>query len=132
MKILVIGAAGMLGRKLIDEIASGALQASGLIRQDVVLSPPPPSARFNIDTFLGDLSVAGEAEKLVASRPDLIFHLAAIVSGEAEADFETLMERATCWRPFASKAADMCRDWCSRRPLLSLVRLSLTLSAMNF
>ena len=30
----------------------------------------------------------GEAEKLVAERPDVIFHLAAIVSGEAEADFD--------------------------------------------
>jgi nucleoside-diphosphate-sugar epimerase len=37
---------------------------------------------------MGDLSVQGEAEKLIADRPDVIFHLAAIVSGEAEADFE--------------------------------------------
>ncbi len=88
MKILVIGAAGMLGRKLIDEIARGKLSASSLMRHDVVLSPPPPPAAFAIETFLGDMSVPGEAEKLIAHRPDLIFHLAAIVSGEAEADFE--------------------------------------------
>jgi D-erythronate 2-dehydrogenase len=88
MKILVIGAAGMLGRKLIDEIASGKLSATSLIRHDVVLSPPPPTAAFPVETFIGDLSVPGEAEKLIAHRPDLIFHLAAIVSGEAEADFE--------------------------------------------
>jgi nucleoside-diphosphate-sugar epimerase len=37
---------------------------------------------------MGDLSAPDEAENLVALRPDLIFHLAAIVSGEAEADFE--------------------------------------------
>jgi nucleoside-diphosphate-sugar epimerase len=37
---------------------------------------------------LGDLSVAGEAEKLIAEKPDLVFHLAAVVSGEAEANFE--------------------------------------------
>ena len=36
----------------------------------------------------GDLPAAGEADKLLADRPDVIFHLAAIVSGEAEADFE--------------------------------------------
>jgi nucleoside-diphosphate-sugar epimerase len=35
-----------------------------------------------------DLSADGAAEELVALRPDIIFHLAAVVSGEAEADFE--------------------------------------------
>jgi nucleoside-diphosphate-sugar epimerase len=35
-----------------------------------------------------DLSTPGEAETLVAERPDVIFHLAAIVSAEAEADFD--------------------------------------------
>ena len=38
--------------------------------------------------MVSDLSTPGEAEKLIASRPALIFHLAAVVSGEAEADFE--------------------------------------------
>src|SRR6202012_3530828 len=36
----------------------------------------------------GDFAVPGAAEKLIAGRPDVIFHLAAIVSGEAEADFD--------------------------------------------
>ncbi len=90
-KVLVIGAAGMLGRKLIESLAAGngKLSVQNLIRHDIVLSAAPPAhAPFEIQTFIGDLSVAGEAEKLVAMRPDLIFHLAAIVSGEAEADFE--------------------------------------------
>jgi nucleoside-diphosphate-sugar epimerase len=39
-------------------------------------------------SVVSDLSTPGEAEKLVASRPEVVFHLAAIVSGEAEADFE--------------------------------------------
>jgi nucleoside-diphosphate-sugar epimerase len=43
---------------------------------------------FEGASFVSDLSAPGEAEKLVASRPELIFHLAAIVSGEAEADFD--------------------------------------------
>src|SRR6185295_9255860 len=37
---------------------------------------------------VSDLSAPGEAEKLIAARPELIFHLAAVVSGEAEADFD--------------------------------------------
>jgi nucleoside-diphosphate-sugar epimerase len=39
-------------------------------------------------SLVSDLSTPGEAEKLIAERPDLIFHLAAVVSGEAEADFD--------------------------------------------
>jgi nucleoside-diphosphate-sugar epimerase len=35
-----------------------------------------------------DLASPGVAEKLIEDRPDMIFHLAAIVSGEAEADFD--------------------------------------------
>ncbi|MGQ0484827.1 MAG: D-erythronate dehydrogenase [Hyphomicrobiales bacterium] len=92
MHILVIGAAGMVGAKLVRRLcADGSLAArplSKITRYDVVLAPPPPASSFAIDTYAGDLSAPGEAEKLVAARPDLIFHLAAIVSGEAEADFD--------------------------------------------
>ncbi len=92
MHILVIGAGGMVGVKLINRLcAEGAIAGKAiarLTRHDVVIAPPPPPSSFPIDTHASDLSTPGEAEKLVASRPDLIFHLAAIVSGEAEADFD--------------------------------------------
>jgi nucleoside-diphosphate-sugar epimerase len=77
-KILVIGAAGMIGRKLSARLRKDG--AGELILHDVVSAGP--------GAVVSDLSAPGEAEKLVAARPDLIFHLAAIVSGEAEADFE--------------------------------------------
>jgi nucleoside-diphosphate-sugar epimerase len=83
-KVLVIGAAGMIGRKLTERLA-GQPPAS-LTLHDVVPAQPP--AGLAARTVVSDLSVPGEAERLVADRPDLIFHLAAIVSGEAEADFE--------------------------------------------
>jgi nucleoside-diphosphate-sugar epimerase len=76
VKILVIGAAGMIGRKL-----AGRLEGD-LILNDVV--PFDAGAK----TVVSDLSVPGVAEALIAGRPDVIFHLAAVVSGEAEADFE--------------------------------------------
>jgi nucleoside-diphosphate-sugar epimerase len=92
MKILVIGAAGMVGAKLVKRLCEegrvGGTAISTLLRHDVVMAGPPPASAFDIQTFMGDLSEDGEAAKLVASRPDLIFHLAAIVSGEAEANFE--------------------------------------------
>lgn len=91
MHILVIGGAGMVGRKLIERLARdgrlGGRPVTRLTAHDVV-TPKPPQAPFPIDTRVSDLSVPGEAAALVAERPDVIFHLAAIVSGEAEADFD--------------------------------------------
>jgi len=78
MRILVTGAAGMIGRKLTQRLARE--KAGELILHDV--------APFDGGTAVSDLSAPGEAEKLVASRPELVFHLAAVVSGEAEADFD--------------------------------------------
>jgi nucleoside-diphosphate-sugar epimerase len=54
----------------------------------VVEPQAPPGALFHVKLFSSDVSQPGEAEKLLAEGPDVIFHLAAIVSGEAEADFD--------------------------------------------
>lgn len=78
-RVLVIGAAGMIGRRLVERL-SREIDAANLVLHDVVAS--------GNNSVASDLSAPGEAEKLIASRPDLIFHLAAVVSGEAEADFE--------------------------------------------
>ncbi len=92
MHILIIGAGGMLGGQLCDWLSrTGTLSGrkiTKLTRHDVVLSPPPPHSDFPIKTLMGDLAQDGEAITLIKSRPDLIFHLAAVVSGEAEADFD--------------------------------------------
>jgi D-erythronate 2-dehydrogenase len=92
MKILVIGAAGMLGAKLVNHLCKkGDINGHAITkitRQDIVLAPAPPPALFEIETDLSDLSQDGQVQRLMAARPDVIFHLAAIVSGEAEQDFE--------------------------------------------
>jgi len=92
LHILVLGAAGMVGRKLCDRLlADGRLGKNDITRmtlQDVVAPAERPNPGFPVDTVAGDFAVAGFAEKLVADRPDVIFHLAAIVSGEAELDFD--------------------------------------------
>jgi D-erythronate 2-dehydrogenase len=91
MHILVIGAAGMVGRKLVERLArdgrSGGQEISKATLHDVI-EPAVNGAPFEVKTLASDFAVPGEAEKLVAERPDVIFHLAAIVSGEAEADFD--------------------------------------------
>ncbi|MDP3408506.1 D-erythronate dehydrogenase [Bosea sp. (in: a-proteobacteria)] len=92
MHILVLGGAGMAGRKFIERLArDGALGAKPITKvtaQDVVAAQAPNGAAFTFEAIVSDLSVPGEAEKLIASRPEIIVHLAAVVSGEAEADFE--------------------------------------------
>ncbi|ACA20289.1 NAD-dependent epimerase/dehydratase [Methylobacterium sp. 4-46] len=91
MHILILGAAGMVGRKLLARLLrDGRLGAEPITRLTLhdVVAPEAPAARFPVALSASDLSLPGEAERLVAGRPDVIFHLAAIVSGEAEADFD--------------------------------------------
>jgi D-erythronate 2-dehydrogenase len=92
LHILVLGAAGMVGRKLTDRLlADGRLGKNDITRmtlQDVVAPAARAGVGFPVDIVTCDFAVPGAAEKLVADRPDVIFHLAAIVSGEAELDFD--------------------------------------------
>lgn len=92
MHVMILGAAGMIGRKLVERIARepGVLGAaiSRLTLVDAVQPPVPEALRSVSSTLTIDLAHPGVADKLIEARPDLIFHLAAIVSGEAEADFD--------------------------------------------
>ena len=92
MHVLVLGAAGMVGRKLSERLLrDGRLGKSEITRltlHDVVAPARPEKAGCPVDVVAGDFAVAGAAEKLIAGRPEVIFHLAAIVSGEAELDFD--------------------------------------------
>lgn len=87
MHILIIGAAGMVGRKLTNKLVEeGAADQLTLV--DVVAPEAPEGFKGKVTSTAADLAEAGVAEKLVSGRPDVIVHLAAIVSGEAEADFD--------------------------------------------
>ena len=91
MHILIIGAAGMIGRKLTSALLkAGQVGGKAISRFTLTDVVEPSKIAFNgeVTTVVSDVSLPGEATKLIASRPDLIFHLAAIVSGEAEADFD--------------------------------------------
>ncbi|ASJ71209.1 D-erythronate dehydrogenase [Granulosicoccus antarcticus] len=95
MKILIIGAAGMVGSKLTAHlIAAGKIDDQSitqLLLADIVepsISDAAQTSAIEIQTRAVDMTQAGIAEALVADEPDLIYHLAAIVSGEAEADFD--------------------------------------------
>ncbi len=91
MKILVLGAAGMVGRKLIEKLlATGKLRGEAITSIhgfDIVAASLSSPAGISVTVSAGDISDAATTAALIADRPDVIFHLAAIVSGEAEADF---------------------------------------------
>ncbi|RVC80984.1 SDR family oxidoreductase [Mesorhizobium sp. M4A.F.Ca.ET.022.05.2.1] len=92
MRVLITGAAGMVGRKLIARLArDGQLRGrkiSALDLHDIVAPEGPAMPGVDVSIRTGDLAAPGAAASLVASRPDVIFHLAGIVSGEAEANFD--------------------------------------------
>ena len=81
----------MLGAKLIARLtndgAAGGRKIDHLTRVDAVACAPM-DAGFNVETLACDVSAPGVADHIMAGRPDLIFHLAAVVSGEAERDFD--------------------------------------------
>ncbi len=90
MHILITGAAGMIGRKLVERLVKdGAIGGRPIERLTLldVVAPAKP-AGFKVEAVAADLAAPGEAAKAVAGRPELIFHLAGVVSGEAELDFD--------------------------------------------
>ena len=89
MHVLIVGAAGMIGRKLTDRlVADGNVGGRGIERLTLVDVVAPASRDGRAEVVSADLAAPGGAERLIENRPDLIVHLAAVVSGEAESDFE--------------------------------------------
>jgi nucleoside-diphosphate-sugar epimerase len=89
MHALITGAAGMLGRKLAAALATGrGHPVDRLTLADVVAPEPPAGFAGAVDCRTLDLGDPAAAPGLIENRPGIIFHLAAIVSGEAEADFD--------------------------------------------
>jgi nucleoside-diphosphate-sugar epimerase len=92
MHVLIIGAAGMIGRKFTAAIASsgklGTRALTKLTLADTIRPDSPPGFSGEITSLALDISDPATAPQLVAGRPDVIVHLAAIVSGEAEQDFD--------------------------------------------
>jgi nucleoside-diphosphate-sugar epimerase len=91
MHVLITGAAGMIGRKLVEGLAKDGTVAGKTIDRltltDVV-TPQAAAGSLTVEARVSDLSSPGEGEKAIAQRPEVIFHLAGVVSGEAETDLE--------------------------------------------
>jgi len=87
MRALIFGGAGSIGSRL-----SAALVSRGdeVLSLDVSAEPVVPSDAFGqVDARIGSVQDAAAVDEVVTEfRPDVIFHLAAILSGLAETDSE--------------------------------------------
>jgi nucleoside-diphosphate-sugar epimerase len=92
MHILMTGADGMIGRKLTARLVrDGALNGQPIDKFTLVdVRAPAKPEKFGgaVESIAADISQPGAFAAPIGARPDVIFHLAAVVSAEAELDFE--------------------------------------------
>ncbi|MFY0690708.1 MAG: SDR family oxidoreductase [Paracoccaceae bacterium] len=88
MKVLILGGGGMLGQKLARRLLENGL--NGAARPAITLHDMafPPERLPGVAYLTGSITESGAMEAMAKDRPDVIFHLASIVSGEAEMDFD--------------------------------------------
>jgi D-erythronate 2-dehydrogenase len=89
MKISILGGGGFLGRKIAARLAKdgklGDQKVTGLTLFDIA-DTPKPTAAFPVTSVAGDLVELPAAA--IPPDTDVIFHLAAVVSAQAEADYD--------------------------------------------
>jgi D-erythronate 2-dehydrogenase len=90
MKILVTGAAGFLGSRLIRALLSPAahLDVSRIVAADLASCPIDDP---RVDARIGTLTTAEVIESIVEPDVGVVFHLAAALSGQSEAEFDVGM-----------------------------------------
>ncbi len=90
MKISILGGGGFLGRKLAARLAAkgslGGNEVTTLTLFDMAAPPKPTGARFPVTALAGDVMELPEAA--IPPGTDVVFHLAAVVSAQAEADYD--------------------------------------------
>lgn len=91
MHILITGGGGFVGMKLAKAlIARGELCGKKITRINLcdLEAPVAPASEIDVITTACDISDAAAVDGLMAGGVDVIYHLAAVVSGAAEADFD--------------------------------------------
>jgi nucleoside-diphosphate-sugar epimerase len=89
MRISILGGGGFLGRRIANHLAEhgrlGTRPISALTLFDIAPPPAPPAA-FPIASVAGD--VTDLPAGAIPPGTDVVFHLAAVVSAQAEADYD--------------------------------------------
>ena len=89
MKVSILGGGGFLGRRIAARLAAdgklGGQPVTGLTLFDLA-EPPKPAAAFPVTAIAGDIVALPEAA--IPPDTDVVFHLAAVVSAQAEADYD--------------------------------------------
>ena len=87
-KVLILGGGGMVGQKLAGQLKSDGLSGTSIDDIAALDLGFPKNSIAEVKEVVGNLSDKSKLAKLVAQRPDIVYHLAAVVSGEAERDFD--------------------------------------------
>lgn len=89
MNIVILGGGGFLGRRIAAKLAeTGTLGGQTVSRLTLfdLREPEAPAAPFPVETVAGD--IAGPPPEAIPPGTDVVFHLAAVVSAQAEADYD--------------------------------------------
>jgi nucleoside-diphosphate-sugar epimerase len=94
MRVVLIGGAGFLGKKLAKALLEKGHIQHLAIDKLVVFDKFQPDLDVDerLEVVTGDITDKTTIEKLISPKTDVIIHLAAIVSGEAEKDFDLGMQ----------------------------------------
>lgn len=91
MRVLITGGGGFLGQKLARALGqNGKVAGHDITAMELVdvVKPARVAADFPVHSHVCDISEPSGVAKCFDNKPDFIWHLAAVVSGSAEADLD--------------------------------------------
>ena len=126
MRVIITGGAGFLGQKLVSALLDRGYLSDGngvkkeitkLVLFDIVAPQPALAEDSRLEVITGDLTQKQVVDDLVSEDTSAIFHLAAIVSGQAERNFDLGMN-------VNMKATHTLLEACRRLPTPPLIVFS--------